>query len=740
AISTNTVISKMKTRIGSPYQESVISDDLKRLYLLGFFSDIKIDTEDYKDGVKVIVIVRERAIISSISFTGFRRLTIRTFERGSTKRHGLTAAKTIKTQEGAYVDYPTLGEDVETLKGWYEKRGYTYAEVDFEVTTDPATNKASVTFVAREGTRARIVDIFVKGNTAYSARRILRLMKTRKAWLFNRGVLKDEVLDEDVERIKAFYQKEGYADVAVSSEVSTYAEGSAMIYVTMTIVEGKRYLVGDIRIEGNSVIDEESLRKQLTKAPPGSVYSRESVKEDKAAMQGLYFDRGYISARVEDTTSVNLQSGAVDISYGIFEGEPAYVNKIRIRGNVKTMDLVIRRELRIYPGDRFDGTKLKRSRERLHNLGYFEEIDYSTEDTDVPDRKDLIVDVKESKTGAFSFGGGYSTVDDFIGFVEVQQKNFDWRNFPYFTGAGQDLRVRASVGTVSQGFDISFTEPWMFDYPVSFGFDAYKRQRERESDLGFGYDEDITGGALRLGKEISEYLRGSIRYRYDVIDISDVTQEATVDLKREEGKNHISSITPGLSYDSRDSIFNPRTGDYVTGSLEWAGGPLGGDKDFWKLWMRASHFFPLPRQSAFEARLRLGLVDSYGDSERVPIYERFFAGGAYTVRGYDERSLGPIDAASEDPLGGQSVLVANLEYVYPLLDFIKVAFFYDAGNVWGKMNDVGSGGFKSSVGLGVRINTPIGPVRLDYGIPLDKAPGEEERGNGRFHFSASHGF
>ena len=416
------------------------------------------------------------------------------------------------------------------------------------------------------------------------------------------------------------------------------------------------------------------------------------------------------------------------------------MNKIKIRGNVKTKDVVIRRELRIHPGERFDGEKLRRSKERLQNLGFFEEVSYDTEDTPSPDKKDLVVEVKESKTGAFSFGGGYSTVDQFVGFVEIEQKNFDWKNWPYFTGAGQDLRFRASIGTITSGFDLSFTDPWVFDYPVSFGFDAYKRSHKRDEDVGYGYDEDVTGGDLRLGKEISEYLRGDLTYRIDRIDISNITDNATNDLKKDVGKNTISSLTPALTFDSRDNVFDTRKGDLLTGSVDWAGGPFGGDKDYWKFFGRASHYFPLPRDSTLELRVRVGLSKPYGDSDSIPIYERFFAGGAYTIRGYEERAVGPVDPASKDPLGGESMLVGNIEYTYPLFSFLKAAAFYDIGNVWAKMNDIGSGGLKSGFGLGVRIRTPIGPILLDYGIPLNKAPGEDKKSSGRFHFSASHGF
>ena len=729
AISTNTIISKMKTKIGAPYLDNVISDDLKRLYLLGFFSDIKIDTEDSEGGLKVIITVVERPLIEKITFSGISRLRV----------IDAKLKESLKSKEQQYLDYPSLAEDAQQIKKMYEKIGYSHAEVDYKVDINAATNKAQVNFSAAEGTREKIKNIFVEGNLTFPDSRILKLMKTKRAWFFNPGTFKDDVFKEDIERIKAFYQKNGYSDVAVDYEVTPYP-AQAALYIAIKIQEGKKYFVGNVAVKGNKDITEKEVLGQLKVCTPDKVFSNEALKSDVANIQSLYFDRGYIFVQVQESTSVNPDTGRVDIVYTIAENEVAFVDKIKIRGNVKTKDIVIRRELRIKPGDKFDGEKLRRSKERLQNLGFFDEINYDTEETAEPDKRDLVVEVKEAKTGAFSFGGGYSTVDQFIGFVEVEQKNFDWKNFPYFTGAGQDIKLRAGIGTLRSGFDLSFTEPWLFDYPVSFGFDAYKQTHERDEDVGYGYDEDVTGGDLRLGKELSEYVRGDITYRYDVIDISNITDSASADFKKEAGTNAISSLQLGLSFDDRDNVFDPLKGNLLNGTGEVAGGPLGGDKDYLKFFGRASHYFPLPRNSTLEVRARVGLADSYGNSDSIPIYGRFFAGGTYTVRGYEERSIGPVDPVSKDPLGGNAMLIGNIEYTYPLTDFFKVAAFYDTGNVWADMSDFAKGGYKSGFGIGVRIKTPIGPVMLDYGIPLNKTSGEEEKGSGKFHFSMSHGF
>jgi len=731
SISANTIISKLKIRIGSVYQENVLNDDIKRLYLLGFFSDIEMTTEAYKEGTKIIVQVVERPLIEKISFSGVKRL-----KTGKDK-----IKESLKSKEGQYLDYPNLLEDIKTIKKMYEKIGFTNAVVEYKDDINKEANKVKLTFNVTEGKRVRIKRIFFEGNKAFRTSRLLKLIKTRWAWMFNSGILKTEVLDEDMGRIKSFYRKNGYSDVVVEYELKQLARhpNKPQLLITIKVQEGKKYFVGSLSIKGNNDISEKDIRGKITETLPGKVFSSDAVKKDSENILGLYFDRGYISAQMQDVTSVNPETGSVNLTYEIVENKITYVNKINIKGNIKSKDLVIRRELRIKPGDRFNGEKLRRSKERLGNLGYFEEVNYDTQETSVSDKKDLVVDVKETKTGAFSFGGGYSTVDKLVGFVEIEQKNFDWKNFPYFTGAGQNLKARASFGTLSTGFDLSFTEPWLFDYPISFGFDAYKRQHERDADVGYGYAQDVNGGDVRLGKELSEYVRADALYRLETIKISDVSETASQSLKDEEGKNNISSVEGSLSFDTRDNVFDPTRGNFLSASGTIAGGALGGDKDFMRGLIRASHYVPMWKGSVIETKVRAGIADAYADSLKVPIYERFFAGGADTIRGYRERKIGPLDTAN-DPLGGEALLIGNIEYQIPMVKFFKIAFFYDIGNVWSIIDDFGKDGYKEGAGLGLRIKTPVGPLVLDYGIPLDIEPGEDKKGNGRLHFSMSHGF
>jgi len=405
--------------------------------------------------------------------------------------------------------------------------------------------------------------------------------------------------------------------------------------------------------------------------------------------------------------------------------------------------VVIRRELRVNPGEPFDGHKVRRSIDRLYNLGFFEEVNVETEPTGKPNREDLVVEVKEAKTGSISFGGGFSSIDRVVGLVELEQRNFDLLNVPKFTGAGQDLRLRAEVGTVRRFFDLSFTEPWIFGYPLSFGFDAFNRTRLRSRSLGFGFEEERRGGGVRFGKEFTDTVRGDLAYQLFRTEISDIVAEASQDLKAEQGRSDISVGSISLSWDTRDNRFDPTRGVVVFSAADLAGGVLAGDKEFYRIQGGVSTYLPHFNRLVLESRVRAGIVDDYSDTPEVPIFERFFAGGANTVRGFRERRVGPRDATSNDPIGGEAVLIATLEEVMTIVQdergkpILKGSVFWDVGNVWRRVNEFGES-VESGTGVGMRVNTPIGPVRVDVGFPITRLRDEKRRP--RLHFNISRSF
>ncbi len=724
-ISIATILSKIKTRVGQNYLQTVISDDLKRLYNTGYFADVRVDREEFEGGFKVVILVDEKAIIEEITFSKTKKIRPNAIK------------KQINSQVGKFLDNKVLKDDVKTIRDMFDKKGMSLAEVEVETFIDDVTNKVSLHFIIREGYQVKIDKINIGGNASFKDRKLKKQLKSKTSNIFRGGYLKEDLLKEDMERLTAFYEQNGYIDARVSYNVEHLVKGKVL--VNISIEEGKRYKVGDVFVEGNEVVSEKEIRRAMRTIEEGNIFSREKLKLDVANIRTLYFDRGYIFAAVNEASSLDGETGMVEVKINIQEGGLAYIERVKVQGNTRTRDIVVRRELRLYPGDRFDGSKLRRSKERLSNLGYFEDVSFDIEDTDTFDRKNLVVQVKEAKTGSFSFGGGFSTVDRVVGFIEVEQRNFDITNWPTFVGGGQRLQVRAETGSSKNNLLLSFTEPWVFDRPISFGFDLYARDREREDDTGYAYDEERVGGKLRLSKQFGEFDRAGISYKWEEVEISNFEPGVSAALLAEAGTNAVSVFGINYTHDERDSVFNPRKGWVFNSGFDIAGGILGADKDFYRVTLGGSYYVPLAYDSVLEFRARTGIVDAYGDSSSVPIFERFFAGGASSIRGYEQRGVGPQDATTKDPIGGESMIVSTVEYTVPLLDFLKLAVFVDSGGVWEKVGDYGDSGFKTGAGVGARIKTPIGPISLDYGYPLNDEPGEEDQ-SGKFYFNVSRGF
>ena len=477
-VSSLTILAKVKTHAGEPLSSVTLNEDLKRLYGLGFFTDVRIEQEEAADGVKVLFVVSEKPVLSDIKIEGNKKI-------------GKDAVKKeMQSVIGDFVDQKRVRDDIDAVKRLYEKKGFSEAKIDHALDTDPATNQAVLRVLIDEGSKVRIRDIQVTGNRSIKAGEIFKAMKTKKmAWwgFFHSGYLKEDELAEDVERIKALYDENGFSDVEVTTE-TTPIRNSGDIVLKIVIDEGKKYLVGDIALSGNTVAKSDEILKAI-KMSKGKPFSRRGLRLDVANIQDLYFEKGYLAAQIRSESAYNETTDKVDLTYTLTENELTFVEKVRIQGNTKTKDIVIRRELRAYPGESFSGAKLKRSKERLYNLGFFEDVRFDTENGSSPNTRDLVVSVKEGKTGEFSFGGGYSSIDSVIGFVQIRQKNFDWQNWKNFTGAGQDFAMRFEGGSVRTNAELSFTEPWVFGHPYSFGFDVYRKEYNRSGTSGYFFDQ-----------------------------------------------------------------------------------------------------------------------------------------------------------------------------------------------------------------------------------------------------------
>ncbi|MBI4845377.1 MAG: outer membrane protein assembly factor BamA, partial [Candidatus Omnitrophica bacterium] len=570
-IGKQTILSKLQTEKGREYSPITLSDDIKRLYATGLFRDVSADVQEKEEGVKIIFKVFEKSKLGKVIFFGNRKI----------KTKKLLAE--MKVKKGEIFDQFQLKEDVGELKNFYAKKGYSLADIKYEI--EEKENIIELKIIVDEGKRLRIKKIDFINNKNYTDKRLLKLIKTKKRWLMGSGFLKDDVLQEDVERLIAFYRSEGFLDIKVNSLIE-YNENKTLMSINFLLEEGIKYKVGKVAFTGNTIFSEETIKEQLVLLPE-VIFSEDKLRKDISSIQNSYFDKGYISSSVKADTILNPQTGRVDLSYSIIENNIAYVDKVNIQGNTRTKDVVIRREMRLFPGDRYNGEKLRRSRERLYNLGYFEEVtfDTSAEPTTLPDKHDMDIFVKESKTGEFSFGAGYSSVDRFIGFVDLTQRNFDILNFPTFTGAGQKLRVRMEFGSDRKDYELGFVEPWFLGYPVSTGFNVFSRTRDWDK-----YDEKRIGGDVFVSKDFDEYWNGKLTHRYESIRITDIVSDASRDIKAKEGKNYISSVILDVTHDSRDNIYNPTKGWLNAFSVEHAGGILNGDKDFVRYFSRQSKY------------------------------------------------------------------------------------------------------------------------------------------------------
>lgn len=729
AISTATILNRLKIQPGDQFDESALNKEIKRLFATGYFNDVSIETEDLPEGVLITFTVVEKPLIEKITF------------RGNSRIKSLRLEKKLTIKEGDLLDQSMLSQNAAEIKAFYVQEGYSNVNVDYQLEPSAEPGKAIVVFVVDEGFPVKVKKISFIGNKHIPSNELGKYMSTKTAWWFIRkGAYDDDQFQSDLERITSVYRQKGFLDAAVTSDSDYSADGKEM-YLKIVVNEGKQYQVGDVSVKGELAFPEGDIWKRI-KTRTGDPFDQKKLKDDVENVRAFYYHKGYMNAEVDLQRKYNSTTGMMDMTFVISAHEEVYVGQINVIGNTRTKDKVVRRELRVYPGQKYDGDKLKKSKERIYNLGFFEDVYFETvpSESGDPAVKDLNVTVKESKTGEFSFGGGYSSVDAWIGFAQIKQRNFDLLNFPTFTGSGQDLTLRAELGTARSNYFFGWSDPWIFDFPYLFGFDLYRQEHDRYGLSGWGYDETRTGGDLKLGKELTDEIYTGINYNLEEVKISNIPDDATDDLRKEAGSNWISRGTWNAQYDSRDNKFSPTKGIFGGISLEDAGGIFGGDKEFVKGYMHGSYYKSFFEIFVLELQSRMGVAKAYGKSDEVPIYERYFAGGATTIRGYKQRGVGPRDPGSNAALGGDSMVIYNAEVTFPIFkNILKGAVFYDIGAVHEKPGDIFSTkDYRAGVGIGLRVKTPIGPVKLDYGFPLNK--NYDDSKTGEFYFSVSQGF
>jgi outer membrane protein insertion porin family len=721
-LSRQRILTNMKTTVGQPYSETVVEDDVRALYATGLVTNVRIYGEPLPDGVKVIVVVQTRVTLAGVYVVGNERVkTARIRKEMALKINSPLDEQTLETARQKVVEL-------------YQKRGYPDVDVQYKVETNEDRGTATVTYSISEGTKSIVKRIRFSGNTAISAKRLKKEMKTKEnniiAFLTGAGRLNSAQLDEDVQKIKELFQDNGYEDVQVT-DVKINREGPKYVDIDIYIEQGIQYHINAVTIEGLQVVTEANFRKVI-KQKEGQIFSPQKLEKDIKAVEDAYGVAGYADAKVAVQTTP-AGPGLVDLHYKIEEGIKSYVERINISGNTRTKDKVIRRELVLAPGDVFDTVRVDISKKRLEGLQYFEKVDSYASDTLVPGRKDLNIVVQEKRTGSLNFGMGFSSDEGLLGFAELSQGNFDILNWKTFTGAGEKFRIRVQIGTEEKQVTANFTEPYFLDKRLAAGTDAFYLDSSYFSNV---YDEKYYGFDIFLRQPITNFLAQKFTYRLQETDIYDIstTDPLIVD---QAGSTLESRLTYTITYDKRDNAFLTRTGNRVDFSVYVAGGFLGGDVQVYGFDLEGEQYLHLPFDTILLFDAEVATVANWGGGTSVPIYDRLFLGGANNLRGFDFDRVGPKDAQGDD-IGGNSMARLTVEYTIPIIDRVRFAVFYDTGFVNSGSWNFGTGDVNSDFGFGLRLNLPIGPIRLDYGIPVQSD--KFNNSSGRFQFSVGYQF
>jgi len=704
-IESDAIRSKIQTAPGDVYLAKSLSADLKKIYAMGFFEDIRIEAEDTSRGKVIIFELKEKPTVRNITITG----------NDVYDDEEIEAALDIKT--GSIINAYQIQNNLERIKALYKDKNYHNAEVTYAI-KPLDNNQGDIQFSIKEGHKVQIVAVNFEGNAAYTAKDLKKLIKTREkgffSWLTSSGELNADDLAQDAAQLTAYYHNNGYILARVGEPLVDYQEDG--IHITIKVNEGNRFAVGQVQVDGDLVLPEDELLERL-KIGDQEYFNREIVRNDVLLLTDLYSDEGYAYARVTPRVKQDPEAQKVNITYTIEKGKPVYFEQIIITGNTKTRDKVIRRELKFYEQELYSGIKLKEGIRKLHRLDYFEDVKVDTIKGSTDDQMVVKIDVTEKPTGNFSFGGGYSSIEKLFFMASVQQRNL--------FGRGQVLNLKAEIGAVTTRYTLSFTEPWLFNIPLSARVDLYNWDREYTT-----YDKDSIGGGVRLGYPVWEDTRFYLGYNYEKSDVSNIDEDAADSIKEIAGTNVTSSVTGTLRYDTRDQFFNPTRGQNHRFSVEYAG--FGGDIAFTKYLGEAGVYIPLFWKFVGFLHAEGGYVEE-NPGGFLPDYEKFYLGGINSMRGFDYEDIHATDAEGKT-VGGEKYVLFNAELTMPLIEeagLMGVAFF-DTGDVYLKDEDIEFGEFRQSAGLGIRWYSPMGPLRLEYGWILDRQEGED---SGQWEFS-----
>ncbi|MFI3271850.1 MAG: outer membrane protein assembly factor BamA [Pseudomonadota bacterium] len=715
-LDSDVVLMRLSSRKGDTVDLAAINREIKRIWDLGYFSDVQATIEESGEGKVLVYTVQEKPRIANIVIQGSDEID----------EEDILSAMNSKT--GSVLNEKLLAQDLQAVTELYRKDGFYLAKVTHELSTSSSTGAATLILNVQEGNKLYIQKINIKGLEALDEDELKDLLGLQEegffSWFTNSGILKDELLERDSAAISAYCLNRGYIDVQVSAPEVSYAEEG--ITIDFVVKEGKRYKIGEVKLAGDLIDTDERLYGliKLDDLKEGDGYfSLEVMQADDTKLTNFYSDYGYAFADINAKTAKHAEDGIIDITYEAVKRQKVFIHRVVIEGNARTRDNVILREMRLTDGDEFNGAKLRRSNERLNRTRYFSAVDMQLVPLENPAEVDLKVRVKEDNTGAISGGVGYSTYYDFGVSASIMERNL--------FGRGYVASLQGFLSGTTTSLMASFVNPRVNDGNMSLGYDIYAVRTYYDD-----YSKNTYGNTVRFGYPVGEYSSIGWGYRLDFYTLYDIDEDSADIIKEREGHN-ISSVLHGRFFrDTTDSVSMPTKGTTFRFTTEYGGSFLGGDDNFIKPVLEYQIYQGLMKNHTLHFRTKWGAVLENTD-EAVPVFERFYMGGIDSVRGYDSSDISPREASSGDTIGGDRMAFMNFEYIWTfeedlglsLVPFFDIGVNYDSQDYESYSDEI-----KRSYGLELRWRSPMGDLRFAYGIPLDDGRDGESL-NGRFEFT-----
>ncbi|MCK5695388.1 MAG: outer membrane protein assembly factor BamA [Desulfobacula sp.] len=707
-IETDVIMRTLDTQVGDIIRVGNISEDLRKIYAMGYFDNIIVQKESLDNGVKLIFELTEKSTVRKLKF------------KDNTVFETDKLADIVDTRTGAILNIHKLNSDVNRMRLMYTEKNYHNCSVTYEI-IPLEHSQADIIFKFEEGDKIRVEKITFEGNKYFPDKEIKGVIEIEEKGFFSiitsSGDLKETEVKNDAIRIESLYKNNGFIDAKVSDPIIDIGKKSISIH--FKIDEGAQYKIKKIDVTGDLILPKITILG-LVHAKEGEFYNRESIRNDILSISDAYSNQGFANVNIRPIVNKDDKKHMMTISYSIDKGEAVYFNRINISGNSKTRDKVIRREMRIIEQDLYSKVNIQRSYKNLNRLNYFDGIDIQPSKTSDENKMDLNVKVLEKQTGNLAFGGGFSSDDGVFVTASVEERNL--------FGRGQNLKVSARVGKRDALYFISFFEPYIFDTRVSGGIDIYK------DDYAYDYyDKESVGIRLKLGYRLFDYNRVGVHYNLEDFDISNAQTDYTY---MTPGSFLTSSIKPFINYDSRDDFFLPTEGSKHRFSIEYAGEFLGGEIDYTKYLIETGVFFPLFWKFTGALHAEAGYLDDRTGNTFDIDYVKFYLGGMNSIRGFDKWDINASQPGETRLRGGEKYVQFNAEITFPFAEKYKVAgvFFYDRGDVYATSQNIDLSDQYSSFGTGVRWNSPMGPIRLEYAWVID-GKHVKERGHGQFEFA-----